>query len=98
MGHKRSTQADNGTHYRVSNRRVTRSKPRQYGDAAYNPVAGLQPNVITGHVQTFRKNTLNNQRNGGRSIRSAFGREGLAALEPGIGVASRRPSTNRYGR
>lgn len=98
MGHKRSTQADNGTHYRVGNKRVRRSKPRQYGDTAYNPVTGLEPDLPSGHVQRFRTNTMNNQRNGGRSIRSAFGREGLAALEPGIGVASRRPTTNRYGK
>lgn len=98
MSHKRSTQADNGTHYRVRNKRVRRSRPRQYSDNTYNPVAGLEPDIPSGHRQAFRTNTMNNQRNGGQSIRGAFGREGLAAMSPGIDVAPARPSTNRYGR
>jgi hypothetical protein len=78
MGHKTDTTAGNGSTYQVTRGKPhKRSKARVYADATYNPVAGIEIEIPTGHRQARRTNTNNNKRNGGTAMRYNWS-EGLA--------------------
>lgn len=82
MSKRRDTTANTGQHFTASTRkRVRGSKAATYAAQSkrYNPVAGLEPDVPTGHVQSRKGNTMNNRANGGGAMfDTTFKREGRA--------------------